>query len=444
MISNNMRNLIKGLALGSIILLAISCGNTPSAYKGFKKMETGAYMKFYERSESTVSPRLSDGVTFEMAQYFNDTLVYSTVGDNPVRIILEPAAFVGDVTDALLMMHVGDSARVVVLSDSVFATVMRMEAPEEYVGKPIYYDLKLLSVKPFEEIEAENQRVADSLKQEEQAFLEPFRNDPKNTVTGSGLIILSKQGKGKVARMGDFVDFDFVLMDQSGDTLMDSFGIESVDMQYGVEEFICKGFNEALGMVPEKGSMSFVVPSVLGFDSTGYEGVIKPNTAMVVHMRMNAVMDKEAHDKKLAALEAEKEAEKQRLIALETELIRKYILANGITETPTESGLYIIRDVEGEGALAQWGDTVTVHYVLSNLKGDVVESSYDYEQPISFVLGKEEMIPAFEEALMTMAPGAKVTLISPSGLAFGEFAIDEELLPAYSPLVIDLELVAVE
>ena len=427
-----------------LCLLAVSCDKTPSVYKGFKKMETGAYMRFYEKSESNISPRLNDGVTFEMAQYFNDTLIYSTVGDSPIQILLEPAAFVGDVADALLVMHVGDSARLAVLSDSVFVTVMRMEAPEAYAGKPIYYDLKLLSIKPFEEIEAENQRVADSLKREEQSFLESLKSDAKNVVTESGLVITSKQGKGRVARLGDFVDFDFVLTDRYGDTVLNSFDVESVDMQYGMEEFFCKGFNEALGMVPEKGSMAFVIPSALGFDSTGYEGVVGPNSPMIAQVRMNAIMDKEAHDKKIAMLEAKKEAEKLRLMAMEPELIKKYVSENGITEPPLESGLYIIRNEEGEGALAQWGDNVTVHYVLSNLKGEVVESSYDYGEPISFRIGNNEMIPAIEEALMTMAPGAKVTLVSPSELAFSEFVIDEELLPAYSPVLIELELVAIE
>ena len=61
-----------------------------------------------------------------------------------------------------------------------------------------------------------------------------------------------------------------------------------------------------------------------------------------------------------------------------------------------------------------------------------------------FHLGKDMSLPAMEEALMTMAPGAKVTLISPSALAFGDYEVDKERLPAYSPLVIELELVEVK
>ena len=84
-------------------------------------MDNGAYMKFYERSNEKVAPRLHDGVTFEMAQYFNDTLLFTTAGDEPIDIVLEPAAFVGDVTDALMNMHIGDSARMLVIADSVFS-----------------------------------------------------------------------------------------------------------------------------------------------------------------------------------------------------------------------------------------------------------------------------------------------------------------------------------
>ena len=400
-------------------------------------------MKFYTTTDGDM-PRLNDEVTFEMAQFFNDSMLFSTAGDEPMRLVLKKADFVGDVADALLMMHVGDSARLVVSVDSVFTTMLGVEeVPEEFAGKPIYYDLKLLSIKPYEELEAERKVLLDSLKQEEIDFLSPLALDDKNTLTESGLIIMEKSGKGRMAQMGDYVDFDFTMCNPKGDTIMNSFGVESVEMQYG-EEFIGKGFNEAIGMVPEGGTMRFVIPSDLAFDSAGYEQYIMPYTPLVVRLKMNSVMDKAAYDKHQADLEAEKAIERERMLSVEAKAIADYVKANNITETPTESGLYIIRQQEGEGNVAQWGDEVSVHYILSTLKGDEVESSYKYDQPISFKLGNHEMIPAIEEALMTMAPGAKVTVIAPSEQAFGEYVIDEDLLPAYSPLVIELELVEVK
>jgi FKBP-type peptidyl-prolyl cis-trans isomerase len=439
-----MNRLFKAIAAFLLLFVVASCNNESSIYDGFKKMENGAYMKFYSKGNSEVMPRLKDEATFEMAQYFNDSLLFTTAGDEPMRLILTEADFTGDVVDGLLMMHVGDSARLAVSADSVFTIMFQMEEiPEEYAGKPIYYDLKLLSVKPFETLEAERNKLLDSLKREEEAFLTPLRDDLNNKVTESGIIVLEKTGKGKVATLGDYVNFDFTMCNPKGDTIMNSFGVETVEMQYG-EEFICEGFNEALGMVPEGGTMRFVIPSALAFDSTGYEKFIHPYMPLVVRLQMNSVMDKEAYNQKQAALEAEKEAERDRMAVLENQKIEEYIKANGITETPTETGLYIIRQEEGEGEVAKWGDEVSVHYIMSNLNGDELESSYNYDQPITFHLGKDMSLPAMEEALMTMAPGAKVTLISPSALAFGDYEVDKERLPAYSPLVIELELVEIK
>ena len=341
------------------------------------------------------------------------------------------------------MMHVGDSAQLAVLSDSVFMTMLQMDVPEEYAGKPIYYELKLLSVKPYEILEAERKVLLDSLRQAELDFLAPLREDAKNTVTESGLIVLEQTGKGRTAQMGEYVNFDFTMCGPKGDTIMHSFGIEPVEMQYG-EEFISAGFNEALGMVPEGGTMRFVLPSELAFDSVGYESHIDPYTPLVVLLKMNSVMDKANYDKKMEALQAQKEAEAKRLMSLEQKTMEDYLKSNGITEQPTESGLVIIRKEEGTGPVAQWGDEVTVHYVMSNLKGELLESSYEYEHPVTFKIGNNEMLPAIEEAVMTMSKGSKVSLVSPSALAFGDFVIDEDLLPAYSPLKIDLELVEIK
>ena len=394
-------------------------------------------MNFYTVNKDGQQPRLNDEVTFEMAQFFNDSLLFSTAGEEPMSLVLQKGDFVGDVPDALLMMHIGDSARMVVSVDSVFTTMLGVdEVPEEYAGKPIYYDLKLLSIKPFEELEAERKVVLDSLRQAEIDFLAPLKEDPKHTLTEAGLIIMEKTGNGKVAKMGDYVDFDFTMCSPDGDTIMNSFGVESVEMQYG-EEFIGEGFNEAIGMVPEGGTMRFVIPSTLAFDSSGYEKFIRPYMPLVVRLRMNSVMDREAYNQKQADL-------RNHMLVLENQMIEEYVKANGITETPTETGLYILRQEEGLGDVAKWGDEVSVHYIMSNLNGDELESTYNYGQPVTFQLGKDMSLPAMEEALMTMAPGAKVTLISPSALAFGDYKVDEDLLPPYSPLVIELELVEIK
>lgn len=431
-----MKNFVKSLLVALLPLLMVACNNSDSIYKGFKQMESGAYMKFYTQGDSKVMPQFDDEVTFEMAQYFNDSMLFTTVGDKPMTMVLKEPDFIGDIPDALRMMHVGDSACLLVLSDSVFISMMKMEVPEEYAGKPIYYDLKLVSVRSAEIVEAERKAHVDSLSVAERDFLALLKEDSKNTVTESGIIVMEKQGKNKYAQLGDFVNFDFTMCGLSGDTIMNTFGVESIEMQYG-EEFICDGFNQALGMVPVGGTMRFVIPSELAFDSVGYEQFIEPYTPLVVLLKMNSALDK-------ATYEAEKEAEKERKMKLERDAIASWIKDNNVTEHPTESGLYILRLEKGTGNVAKTGDVVSIHYELINLEGDLLESSYDYGSPISFKLGNGEMIPAIEEALLTMNPGERVRLVVPSELGFGDISISEEWLPAYTPLIIDLELVSIQ
>lgn len=425
------------------LALMVSC-QSDSVYSGFKKMGNGAYMKFYERSNEKVTPRLKDGVTFEMAQYFNDTLLFTTVGDEPIDIVLEPAAFVGDVTDALMNMHIGDSVRMVVIADSVFSSVMEMETPDEYAGKPIYYDLKLLSITPYEEIEASYKQYLDSLRMAEQAVFESFRSVGNNEITESGLVILEKTGNGKTAKMGDYVNFDFMLLSLEGDTIMNSFDVEPLDFQYGAEDFLSEGFTEAVGLVPDGGRLNCVLPSSLAFDSVGYQQIIQPYMPLRVELRMNSIMSKEAHDKFVAEKEAKLKAEHEKVMEKQRQLIAKYVKDNNITEQPSETGLYMIWKENGTGEMAQWGSKVAIHYTIYNLNGEEVESSYKFDTPIQFTVGQGEMILSIEEAIMQMNPGSKVRLIVPSDLGFGGVEIDPQLLPSDSPLLIDLELVSIE
>ena len=438
-----MRKITSAFFALCILFLMASCGHDDSIYAGFERMDNGAYMKFYSHGDSETMPRLKDEVTLEMAQYFNDSLIYSTEEEGPMSLVLHESDFVGDVTAGLLMMHVGDSARLVVMADSVLLYLMNMDSvPAEFAGLPIIYDMKLLSVKPFEVLEVERQAMLESRRQAEAEFLAAMQEEPKNTLTESGLIVMAKSGKGKVAKKGDYVVFDFLMCSSEGDTIMNSFDVEPVEMQYG-EEFICAGIDEAIGMVPEGGMMRFVVPSVLAFDSVGYQHFIQPYTPLVVEMRMNSVMDKAAYDKMMAEEEAAYEAEKAKRQVEEGKTIAAYIAANGVTQEPTESGLYIFPVEAGKGALAQWGDVVSVHCVLRNLQGEIIDSTYGEGEPMSFTIGEGNMVPAIEEAVMTMAPGAKVTVLTPSEMAFGEMDLGE-MLPPYTPLLIDLELVEVK
>jgi peptidylprolyl isomerase len=69
------------------------------------------------------------------------------------------------------------------------------------------------------------------------------------------------------------------------------------------------------------------------------------------------------------------------------------------------------------------GDTVTLHYAVKLPDGRVVESSRDGE-PLRFTLGKNQVLPGVDEAVLGMEPGAHKTERIPAAKAYGPWRED--------------------
>lgn len=121
--------------------------------------------------------------------------------------------------------------------------------------------------------------------------------------------------------------------------------------------------------------------------------------------------------------------------------IQRYVTQNNIQVSPTQSGLYIIELQAGEGREAKHGNMVTVHFTGSFLNGRPFDSSYDRGAPITFDLGKGEVIPAWDEAIAGMNAGGKLWLIAPSSIAYGDQQRGN--IKPHTPLIFEIELIKV-
>ena len=74
------------------------------------------------------------------------------------------------------------------------------------------------------------------------------------------------------------------------------------------------------------------------------------------------------------------------------------------------------------------GQTVRAHYRGTLDDGTVFDSSYDYNEPIEFTVGVEQMIPGFDAAVLEMELGERKTVHIPAAEAYGER--HEELVQA--------------
>lgn len=139
----------------------------------------------------------------------------------------------------------------------------------------------------------------------------------------------------------------------------------------------------------------------------------------------------------------------------EPDSIAAYIQANNITAKPTKSGLYVIVNKKGDGAKVVAGKNVTVKYTGCLLDGTMFDSNREadakkggiyskdrnYNEPFSFVMGQNQVIPGWEEGLMGQTVGSDITLIIPSSLAYGP---GRGPIPPYSPLVFTVTIDNVE
>ena len=110
--------------------------------------------------------------------------------------------------------------------------------------------------------------------------------------------------------------------------------------------------------------------------------------------------------------------------------------------TVTSSGLRYVVRAPGSGETPSYGAEVSVHYEGRLLAGGLkFDSSHDRGAPFRFHVGTGAVIKGWDEALATMRPGEKRTLIIPWWLAYG--VQGRGPIPARATLLFDVELLEV-
>ena len=108
----------------------------------------------------------------------------------------------------------------------------------------------------------------------------------------------------------------------------------------------------------------------------------------------------------------------------------------------TSSGLQIEKLAEGQGAMPQPGDRVTVHYTGWLTNGKKFDSSVDRGQPFVFTIGRGQVIRGWDEGVATMHVGDKVRLTIPPEMGYGPRGAGG-VIPPNATLIFEVELLGV-
>lgn len=424
-----------------LTLIALALLSLFSCNREYKKTENGALMKFYEVNKNNEMPEIGDLVLVDVTQKIADSVLFSseTIGE-PFEVLIEEPSFVGDFMCALMSMHLNDHASLVFPLDSMFLSIGEQVPDFVESGTMTEMDIVLKEIVKKEVLEEELRNELISRKNAEVAVLESYYNDDNCTITEDSLIVLNiNKGNGKFAKAGNIMKVYFTFNTLEGDTLLDFTTGKPYELVFG-DMALGQGFYEALGLVGKGGKAEFIIPSSLAFGSEGLQDAILPYTPFGLKLEVIDIMTSDEYEAEQKSIKEKEDADNAKRLKEEPKRIAKYIKDNNITEKPQPSGLYYIEKQAGDGDSVQDGDLVAVHYSIYNLDNQLIESSYDYGQPLPFVYGGDQMIAGIEEAVGYMRVGGKARIIVPSRLGFGDITIDESL-PANTPLVIDLEFV---
>jgi FKBP-type peptidyl-prolyl cis-trans isomerase len=450
-----------------LLPIIVTVHGQSASYPGFNKSESGVYYKFHKKNiydlhnTSASNPIATEGniLTMNIKYYMKiankDTVIFNSADNTkPFEIILFESEYIGDIYEAFSKLHKGDSATFIINAKNFFLKTAKYPQLPQGINNTsmLYFDVKLLNIETQEARERNEKVKAEKYKNEEPAKIKAYitKNKVSAAPSISGIYtIIHDPGYGRGISITDFVKIHLSVTSIEGKKIFSTLDQNKpITFEYG-KPFDTKGFDEAIGSMRKASKATVIVPSAMGFgekgkkDSGGLD-IISPYSPVVYDIEILDVKTKSENEEAIKQEEAIKNETANIALSMEPLLIQQYIVANNITATPTASGLYYIERVKGNGPKATTGKKVKVHYIGKLLNGKIFDSSLNRKPatPFEFTLGKGEVIPGWDEGISMMRAGGKATLILPSKLAYGERGSGNEI-PAYSPLVFDVELISI-
>ncbi|NWJ50719.1 MAG: FKBP-type peptidyl-prolyl cis-trans isomerase [Bacteroidetes bacterium] len=437
-----MKNkILKCVIVVGIAMIAFS--SCTSKYPGFKKTKTGLYYKFHVENKDSSKAQKDEILSLRLKYSYKDSTIFDSKGE--MMIPLNVSESKGDIFEGLAMMHTGDSASFIINADSFFIKTAKMPQRPPFIdsNSTLKFEVKLLSHRTKEALEKFLAKKRQDAMVKEPSRIEKYLKAKGITVTPttSGLYFI-EDTKGKGAKPGpkDYVKVHYSVSTIEGKVFYSSFKNPEPHLMQMDGQLETQGLKEGLSLMTKGSKVRLIVPSKLAFGQGNNS--VEPYTPLLYEVQLVDIMSKAQYDKEQDRLKKKAITDAENAKKQEPELLKKYVSENKITVAPTASGLYYVELKKGTGKAAEKGKRVKVHYEGKLLNGKVFDSSKKHGQPFEFVLGQNQVIPGWDEALLKMKVGGKAKLILPSSLGYGAQAMPT--IPAYSPLIFEVELLDVK
>ena len=257
--------------------------------------------------------------------------------------------------------------------------------------------------------------------------------------------VIDKQGTGGFPQIGKTVYVHYVgtrLDGKKFDSSRDRG--QPFDFPLGQGRVI-KGWDKGIPLFREGSRGKLFLPADVAYGANGAGADIPANTPLIFDIEVFAEADitrektegttKAAAEAKIAA-ETAKTSEGSKIAAY----LKTYPTKVFLTDM---NGIASAIETPGTGARAKKGDKVTFHFEGKFLDGRPLGNSRQQNKPVTITVGENQMIPGggFDMAIQQLATGGKGSFVMPSATCLGEKEVNG--IPAYSPLVFDLEVLEI-
>jgi FKBP-type peptidyl-prolyl cis-trans isomerase len=297
-----MKNKALFILSGIIGLSLFSCKKDTPA--DFVTTELGYSFKHCTINQNTPKAKVGDILYGEMQIKLNDsTILFSNFG-KPERLFKIIDSKKGSMEEFLLNLHIGDSAIMIMPSDSVAQYVVGINSKPK---DKLFFYLKVHQIISKKEID-NHQKEQMERKEKEYEAIDKYiaKKALKAQKQESGLYYINKlEGKGTSPHFGDIVRVNYVVSTLEGkivDTNLKPIAqhskIYSESRNYEPFEFnlgddgVIAGWTEGISLMKEGGKAQLIIPSHLAYGEDAY-GPIEPNSTLIFEITLLSINKKQ-------------------------------------------------------------------------------------------------------------------------------------------------------
>jgi FKBP-type peptidyl-prolyl cis-trans isomerase FkpA len=268
-----------------------------------------------------------------------------------------------------------------------------------------------------------------------------------------------RAGEGDKVKPGQFLKLNLVLKDGNDSVWTDTRNQEIpliISIQGPEPRPEEEGMGEIFRTLKRGDSVIFKMPSKHLYTVNWRQpmpATMDPESEFTFYLGVEDII----YEPQVRALErAQRAQQTERLMAEEVTQIDAYLAGAQIEAQKTKSGLRYVISKEGSGEIPAFGDEVMIHYAGYLMNGKMFDTSlasvakannYFLEgksyDPITVTAGAGSVIPGWEEIILMMKKGTKLTVWIPSPLAYGTQG-KSPLIQANAILKFDMELIEIK